>query len=124
MEEAEAAAVATWPDGKGIVNRDLKPENIFLTKAGPVKILDFGLAKRVETVAPGQQTSAPTGSGHSEPGTVMGTAGFMAPEQLEGKEADARTDIFACGAVPYEGATGKKAVAGTTPNSQREGTTS
>src|SRR6202521_2657269 len=62
---------------KGIVHRDLKPENLFVSKDGHLKILDFGLAKKVEAVAPGKETSAPTGSGHTEPGVVMGTAGYM-----------------------------------------------
>src|ERR1700736_176297 len=69
---------------KGIVHRDLKPENLFVSRDGHVKILDFGLAKRVEPVAPGEETSAPTGSGHTEPGVVMGTAGYMSPEQVKG----------------------------------------
>ncbi len=69
---------------KGIVHRDLKPENLFVTRDGHLKILDFGLAKRVEAVAPGKETSAPTGSGHTEPGTVMGTVGYMSPEQVKG----------------------------------------
>jgi eukaryotic-like serine/threonine-protein kinase len=64
---------------KGIVHRDLKPENLFVSKDGHVKILDFGLSKRVEAVAPEEQTSAPTGSGHTEAGTVMGTMGYMSP---------------------------------------------
>ena len=69
---------------KGIVHRDLKPENLFVSRDGHLKILDFGLAKRVDAVAPGKETSAPTGSGHTEPGTVMGTAGYMSPEQVKG----------------------------------------
>ena len=94
---------------KGIVHRDLKPENLFVSRDGHVKILDFGLAKRVETVAPGKETSAPTGSGHTEPGTVMGTAGYMSPEQVKGFPVDHRSDIFAFGVVLYELLSGKKA---------------
>ena len=66
---------------KGIVHRDLKPENLFVSRDGHLKILDFGLAKRVEAVAQGQETSAPTGSGHTEPGMVMGTMGYMSPSR-------------------------------------------
>ena len=94
---------------KGIVHRDLKPENLFVTKDGHVKILDFGLAKRVEAVAPGEETSAPTGSGHTEPGTVMGTVGYMSPEQVRGLPVDHRSDIFSFGAILYEMLSGKKA---------------
>ncbi len=94
---------------KGIVHRDLKPENLFVSRDGHVKILDFGLAKRVEAVAPGKETSAPTGSGHTEPGTVMGTAGYMSPEQVKGFPVDHRSDIFAFGAILYELLSGQKA---------------
>ena len=79
----------------------MKPENLFVTKDGHLKILDFGLAKRVEAVAPGEETSAPTGSGHTEPGTVMGTMGYMSPEQVKGLPVDHRSDIFSFGAVLY-----------------------
>ena len=64
---------------KGIVHRDLKSENLFVTKDGHLKILDFGLVKKIETVSPDEETSAPTGSGHTETGTVMGTMGYMSP---------------------------------------------
>ena len=66
---------------KGIVHRDLKPENLFVTKDGHLKILDFGLAKRVGGGRPEEKTSAPTGAGHTEPGTVMGTMGYMSPSR-------------------------------------------
>jgi len=94
---------------KGVVHRDLKPENLFVTKDGHVKILDFGLAKRVEAVPQGGETSAPTGSGHTEPGAVLGTMGYMSPEQLRGLPLDHRSDIFSFGAVLYELLSGQKA---------------
>jgi Tol biopolymer transport system component len=99
---------------QGIVHRDLKPGNVMLTKTG-VKLLDFGLAK---AVAPATQqsslTALPTQHALTQEGTILGTFQYMAPEQLEGKEADARTDIFAFGCVLYEMATGKKAFSGAT----------
>ena len=94
---------------KGIVHRDLKPENLFVSKDGHVKILDFGLAKKVEAVSAQEQTSAPTGSGHTEPGTVMGTMGYMSPEQVRGLPVDHRSDIFSFGTILYEMLAGKKA---------------
>jgi serine/threonine protein kinase len=94
---------------RGVVHRDLKPENVFVTKDGHVKILDFGLAKRVEKVAPGEETSAPTASGHTQPGTVMGTVGYMSPEQVRGLPVDHRSDIFSFGAILYELLSGKRA---------------
>src|SRR5215467_8213527 len=94
---------------QGIVHRDLKPANVMLTKSG-VKLLDFGLAKAMAPPAPaGSLTSLPTQQGLTQEGTILGTFQYMAPEQLEGKEADGRTDVFALGATLYEMATGKKA---------------
>jgi eukaryotic-like serine/threonine-protein kinase len=99
---------------KGIVHRDLKPGNIMITKSG-VKLLDFGLAKfynaNRETVPTGVSL-LPTGEDLTAAGTILGTLQYMAPEQLEGKDADARTDLFALGAILYEMATGKKAFTG------------
>src|SRR5215813_6561552 len=93
---------------QGIVHRDLKPGNVMLTRSG-VKLLDFGLAK---AVAPASEksslTSLPTQQGLTQEGAILGTFQYMAPEQLEGKDADGRTDIFALGATLYEMATGRK----------------
>ena len=95
---------------KGIVHRDLKPENVFVTRDGRVKILDFGLAKLKESEVPeGGQTQLPTAAAGTEPGVVLGTMGYMSPEQVRGHSADRRSDIFSFGAILYEMLSGQRA---------------
>src|SRR5258706_1583016 len=90
---------------KGVTHRDLKPENLFVTTDGRVKILDFGLAK-VNSDLEGSETAA---AGGTTPGAALGTAGYMSPEQVRGKTADSRSDLFSLGAILYEMFSGQRA---------------
>jgi serine/threonine-protein kinase len=96
---------------QGVVHRDVKPSNVMLTKTG-AKLLDFGLAKFIASKAVMSVSEMPTGVDVTAQGTIIGTLQYMSPEQLEGQEADARSDIFACGTVMYEMLTGRKAFEG------------
>lgn len=101
---------------RGIIHRDLKPENVFLCRDGRIKILDFGLARMTPQLdALGASDDSPTAVGMTIPGAVLGTVGYMAPEQLRAEVADARTDIFAFGVILFEMITGRLPFKGSTP---------
>ena len=98
-----------------IVHRDLKPDNIFITREGRAKILDFGLARILQAVDPDDLTMTRDAGAGTTPGTVLGTMGYMSPEQVRGLTVDHRSDIFSFGAVLYEMLAGKRAFRGVTP---------
>src|SRR4029453_6229149 len=97
---------------KGIIHRDLKPEKIFVTNDSRMKILDFGLAKLTQLDGNQSQTDVPTRRVDTDPGVVMGTVGYMSPEQLKGRPVDQRSDIFSFGAILYEMLSGRRAFRG------------
>ena len=100
---------------KGIVHRDLKPENLWVGRDGRVKILDFGLARSAAAPGPGSSSLAPTEAAGTGVGGLVGTMGYMAPEQVRGGALDPRTDLFAFGAVLYEMLSGRRAFQGESP---------
>ena len=106
---AQTAEGLAKAHGAGIVHRDLKPENLMVSRDGFVKILDFGLAKLAEPDADGASTIQTAAGSPTEPGTVLGTAGYMSPEQAAGRPVDFHSDQFAFGSILYEMATGHRA---------------
>ena len=97
----------------GIVHRDLKPANIMVTREGFVKILDFGLARGIAVSRPGDSSLVTESSPPTQTGEIVGTAGYMSPEQARGEAVDFRSDQFSFGSVLYEMTTGKRASGGT-----------
>ena len=114
---AQAARGLAAAHASGVVHRDLKPDNLFVTRDDRVKILDFGLAKLVEEAAVGGESQTlEMGMGEgTEPGVILGTVGYMAPEQVRGEQPDHRADIFALGTVLHEMLTGERAFQGDAP---------
>ena len=108
---AEGLAAA---HGSGIIHRDLKPDNVFLTSDGRVKILDFGLARWVRSGSADDSTGAPTTPDPTQPGTVVGTVGYMSPEQVRGEPLTGASDLFSFGCVLHEMLTGQRAFPGET----------
>ena len=110
----QIASGVAYAHERGIIHRDLKPENIMITKEGRIKILDFGLAK-TRFMEEGAQEEAVTISQTTEPGMIMGTLGYMSPEQVRGKDIDHRSDLFSYGAILYEMISGRRAFHGDSP---------